>query len=68
MNGIDTPKQAAEQHEKESVGDTVRSMRQHFASTGAYRGEDLIKVFGNPVEGVVATLQTTLASVNVKRS
>lgn len=45
---------------KQTVAETVKSMQVHFASTGSYRGEDLVRVFGSPVEGVTATLQSTV--------
>lgn len=41
---------------QESVSDTVLQMQRHFASTRTFRATDLMRVLGDPTEGVSVTL------------
>lgn len=41
-----------------TLQETVQRMQQHFANTGAFRPEDLLKVLGDPTKGVSVNLRT----------
>ena len=45
---------------QESVQATMQRMSGHFAQTGSFLGDDLVRVIGSPTEAVSATAQPGL--------
>lgn len=63
-----TPDQIEEKLSQASEPDWIREMNEHFQKEGWFRPSDLLRLLGDPSEGVeVRTEESTISSLLLKR-